>query len=223
MSTALAAYGAQLKRGDGGGSEIFTTIAEVTKITCPPLKQDTADVSAEPATGPFTVTAASTTMAITASYIVPVGTHLQFTTTGTLPSGLALLTTYYVLSRGAATVTVSATSGGAAITFADVGSGTHTFTERRHWRQFIPTLRDGGEVTLDLSFIPTNAQQGYGSGLILDLTAKTVRNFQLVFNDGIPTTWPFAAMVTGFKATAMVAGVLTATATLRLTGQPTLA
>jgi hypothetical protein len=49
---------------------------------------------------------------------------VQFTTTGTLPTGLALSTNYYVVSVGA-TITVSATLGGSAISLSG-GSGTHS-------------------------------------------------------------------------------------------------
>mgnify|MGYP003643117320 CR=1 FL=1 len=49
---------------------------------------------------------------------------VQFTTTGTLPTGLALSTNYYVVSVGA-TITVSAALGGTAISLSG-GSGTHS-------------------------------------------------------------------------------------------------
>lgn len=49
---------------------------------------------------------------------------VQFTTTGTLPTGLALSTNYYVVSVGA-TITVSAALGGSAISLSG-GSGTHS-------------------------------------------------------------------------------------------------
>lgn len=55
-----------------------------------------------------------------------VGDTLQFTTTGTLPTNFAVATTYYVVSVSGANVTVSATSGGGAITAGSAGTGTHT-------------------------------------------------------------------------------------------------
>lgn len=59
---------------------------------------------------------------------------VKFTTTGTLPTGLALNTTYYIKTcpRNTAAggpVTVSATIGGAAVTFSDNGTGVHTITD----------------------------------------------------------------------------------------------
>ena len=51
---------------------------------------------------------------------------------------------------------------------------------------------------------------------------KTVQAFSIVCNDGSSTTWTFNAIVTGFKVTAQVDGVLSAAVTLKVTGQPTL-
>lgn len=56
-------------------------------------------------------------------------TPVVFTTTGALPAGLTAGTTYYIKTIvDADTFTVSATSGGTAITTTDAGSGTHTIT-----------------------------------------------------------------------------------------------
>lgn len=40
MTEAIDAYGTLLKRGDGGGPETFTTIAEITNLTPPPLSSE---------------------------------------------------------------------------------------------------------------------------------------------------------------------------------------
>jgi hypothetical protein len=57
-------------------------------------------------------------------------TPLVFTTTGGLPTGLSLLTQYYISATGltANTYQVSATAGGASINTSSAGSGTHTAT-----------------------------------------------------------------------------------------------
>lgn len=52
---------------------------------------------------------------------------VQLTTTGMLPAPLALSTTYWIVLAGN-DLQLSTTSGGSAITFTDVGSGTHTIT-----------------------------------------------------------------------------------------------
>ena len=51
-----------------------------------------------------------------------------FTTTGALPTGLAIATTYYIVNATTNTFQLSATLGGAAINTSGTQSGTHTFT-----------------------------------------------------------------------------------------------
>ena len=91
------------------------------------------------------------------------------------------------------------------------------------WEEFVATILRSGEVSFDLNFLPTNATQSYAAGLIADMVAKTKRNFQLIFTNVGATTWAFAAYVTAFEPSAPVAGALTASASLKITGQPTLA
>ena len=52
--------------------------------------------------------------------------NVTLTTTGTLPSGLSIATTYYIVNASGATCNLSATSGGSAINTGSAGSGTHT-------------------------------------------------------------------------------------------------
>ena len=91
------------------------------------------------------------------------------------------------------------------------------------FREFIAGLLDGGEVTFDMNWLPANATQSYAAGVLRDMYNRTKRNFQLVFPSASPTTWTFAAYVTGFEPDAAVDGALMASLTLRLTGVPTLA
>ena len=61
-----------------------------------------------------------------------VGQAVQFTTTGTLPTGLSTNTTYYVISVSTNTCQFSTTQGGSAVTFTNSsGSGTHTAVTQR--------------------------------------------------------------------------------------------
>lgn len=77
-----------------------------------------------------TVTFDNTTNTVTASNLethLVTGEEIVFTTTGTLPTELALATTYYVLSvSGGVAFQVAATPGGAVIPFTDDGTGVHT-------------------------------------------------------------------------------------------------
>lgn len=142
MTNAISAFGTLLKIGDGGGTETFTTIAEVRDITPPKLALGTEEATSHSSTG--------------------------------------------------------------------------------GWKERVATLLDAGEVTFELNFIPTDSTQGYSTGLIHDMVNKTKRNFQLVFPDTGTTTWAFAAFVTGFEPSAPVEGILSASVTLTITGQPTL-
>jgi predicted secreted protein len=95
------------------------------------------------------------------------------------------------------------------------------------WREFIAVLRDAGEIQLDLNFVPTDASQNYTIGLGKDQTTQQVRAFSLVFpdnaTDSLRTRWSVNALVTSFQPKAPVAAALTATLTLKVTGQPVLA
>lgn len=90
------------------------------------------------------------------------------------------------------------------------------------WREFIGALLEAGEVTFDLNFIPTHATHDASTGLIADMVNRTKRNFQLVFPDVSNTIWAFTALVTNFNPSAPVDNKLSASVTLKVTGQPTL-
>ncbi len=53
MTNALSAFGTLLKIGDGGGTEVFTAIAEVTKLSGPSLSLDTIDATHDASPGGF--------------------------------------------------------------------------------------------------------------------------------------------------------------------------
>lgn len=91
------------------------------------------------------------------------------------------------------------------------------------FREFVQGLKDGGEVTLDLNYIPTAATQDASSGLLNDYENGTLRNFELVFPDAGNTTWSITGIVTNFTPAAPVDGKLGASVTIKLSGAPTLA
>lgn len=89
------------------------------------------------------------------------------------------------------------------------------------WRHFVPTLIDGGEVTLDINFLPDATDQ---QALRTDMLARTKRNFRIEW----PTTptahrASFAAYVTGHSPAAPHDGALSASVTLKITGAVTFA
>lgn len=80
-----------------------------------------------PSIGTFTVTIASPGVFTLTSHGLRVGDRVRFTTTGALPTGLALVTDYFVSNvPNANTFRVSATLGGADVNTSGSQSGTHT-------------------------------------------------------------------------------------------------
>lgn len=87
------------------------------------------------------------------------------------------------------------------------------------YREYIPSLLDSGEVSLDLNFLPGNTSQ---TGLRTDMQNRTRRNFEMVFTDSGTSKYSFSAYVTGFEVSAQIDDKLSASATLKVTGPVTL-
>lgn len=95
-----------------------------------------------PASDTFTADAGTDVITSSAAHKLDNGVAVQLTTTDTLPAGLSLLTTYYVVARTETTFQLSATRGGAAINITDAGTGTHTWTK-------------GSRITVDTVGVPS--------------------------------------------------------------------
>ena len=72
-------------------------------------------------------TAATTDIVTSAAHGLPNGTAVTLTSTTTLPAGLSVATTYYVISSTADTFKLSLSVGGAAVDITGTGTGTHTW------------------------------------------------------------------------------------------------
>jgi len=83
------------------------------------------------------------------------------------------------------------------------------------WMEFIGTLKDAGEVSLELHYKPTSHDQ-----FMADLSDETPRNYQLVVPSSPSVTWSFAAIMTGFSQGFPVDGKATGTFTYKVTGVP---
>lgn len=79
---------------------------------------------------PHFTAVAATDLLTTAGHGLVAGTPLRFTTTTTLPAGLALATTYYVIASGltADDFKVSATLGGSTVDITSTGTGVHSWS-----------------------------------------------------------------------------------------------
>jgi len=91
------------------------------------------------------------------------------------------------------------------------------------WREFVATILDAGEITFDINYVPTDGTHDATSGLLSVMEAQTLESFELIFPDAGTTTWSFSGYVTGFEPGAPVDGALTASVTIRISGDPTLA
>jgi hypothetical protein len=77
----------------------------------------------------FTATSTSCNGTFSGGTALAVGTPVVFSNSGgALPAAITAGTTYYVVSTSATIITVAATYGGTAITFATAGTGTHTLS-----------------------------------------------------------------------------------------------
>jgi hypothetical protein len=90
------------------------------------------------------------------------------------------------------------------------------------YKEYIGTLLDGGEVAIEGNFIADDTDGQIG--LISDMNNKTLQSFVITFPASITATWTFNALVTAFEIGDMaVDGTLTFSATLKVSGKPTLA
>ena len=85
------------------------------------------------------------------------------------------------------------------------------------YREFITGFRDGGEVTLEMNF--TNV--GYGQ-MLDDFEDDDAQLYQIVLSDDDATTLDFAALVTAIPPNIAPDDKVTASITLKVTGQVTL-
>jgi predicted secreted protein len=88
------------------------------------------------------------------------------------------------------------------------------------WEEHVPTILRSGEMTLDIIYDPNEGTHDATDGLISKADGKTLTNFIMTFPDA--TEWEFAAYVTGFEPDGSHDGALTASVSLKITGQPTL-
>lgn len=91
------------------------------------------------------------------------------------------------------------------------------------WEEVVATILRSGEVSLDIVWDPATATHGWGVGLLAVMPRRATRNFQVIFPDAASTTWSFAAEVVSFEPDAPHDGALTASVTLKLSGEVTLA
>jgi len=93
------------------------------------------------------------------------------------------------------------------------------------YMEFIPGLRDAGEISFEINYLFDNATHGKDTGILQDFDdAETkVRNWKIIFPDTGSTTWDFSGFVTEFTMNDPVEDKITASLTIKITGKPVLA
>ena len=86
------------------------------------------------------------------------------------------------------------------------------------FREFIAGLGDGGEISLDLNYLPADPTQGAPGGLLGLLRSGALRDFRIVWPTGRTIT--LSGIVTGFDPTGAYDGKLEASATIKVSGAP---
>jgi hypothetical protein len=153
-----------------------------------------ADTDTEEVTIDLPYVASTVTISIAAPGVVTWTGHglsvndtIRFTTTGALPTGLAINTTYYVKTvLSANTFTVSASSGGAAITTSGTQSGTQTALV---WYG-VPVVAVANTVVTLASVTVPGWSMGVGGGIEIDAlytltNSATAKNIGMTYGGGV--------------------------------------
>lgn len=99
----------------------------------------------------------------------------------------------------------------------DVVDATH-MNSPDGYREFIPGLKDAGEASVELVFVPNAPEVAV---MIADVESDAAHDYEILFPDA--TAWRFTALATGFEPGVPMDDKMTATFTLKLTGRPAFA
>jgi predicted secreted protein len=86
------------------------------------------------------------------------------------------------------------------------------------YKEYILGGKDGGEVSFDVNYLPADS-----TGLLSMYDGQTIEDFKLIFTDTGTTEWTFQGIVQDFQISAEIGSQLTASCTIKVSGQPTLA
>jgi hypothetical protein len=175
------------------GSDLFITWTGGTAATGFYEVLD-ADTDTEEVTIDLPYIASTVTISIAAPGVVTWTGHgrsvndtIRFTTTGALPTGLAINTTYYVKTvLSANTFTVSTSAGGAAVTTSGTQSGTQTALV---WYGTAVVAVANTAVTLASVIVP-GWSMGVGGGIEIDAlytltNSATAKNIGMTYGGGV--------------------------------------
>ena len=89
------------------------------------------------------------------------------------------------------------------------------------YREFVPGLKDGGEVEITLNYDPASATH---ASLDTDFESDDLVNYQIIILPGTADehTWEFAAIVTALGDAYPIDNKMERTATFKVSGKPVL-
>lgn len=95
----------------------------------------------------------------------------------------------------------------------DVDVTTHADTDL--WKKYIAGWKDGGEISVEFLYSKDDA----GATALLSDLGGVAKTFEVVFPDS--SVWEFDAYVKSYSHVAPLEDVMTGSATLKITGEPT--
>lgn len=93
------------------------------------------------------------------------------------------------------------------------------------WREFIGSLKDGGDLKFDVNLLLANASHNAATGVLSALAGQKAPprdTWDIIFPDENATTFSFPGVLTGYKVGAKFDDKLSASITVKVAGQPTL-
>lgn len=86
------------------------------------------------------------------------------------------------------------------------------------WMEFLGGLKDGGEVSMEVNWDPTESTH---ADLYSDINDTAPRDYKVVLPGDI-AEWAFSGILTGFEPSYPTDDKVAASVTFKVTGQPTL-
>ena len=90
------------------------------------------------------------------------------------------------------------------------------------YREFVAGLKDAGEVNIEGNFLASHETLESASDVFALFDSGDLTDFEIEFPDDDTTTWSFSGIVTAFETIANFEDAATFTATIKISGQPTL-
>lgn len=97
-----------------------------------------------------------------------------------------------------------------------------THDSANNFKEFIPGMVDGGEVSFDIVFDPDNTTHDEtAGGLKAIMDSRSIKNWKVTFADAT-NVWSFTGFMTSFEFEVPIEDAITASCTIKTTAKPTL-